>query len=321
MEIKTALLETEKQLVKVFLNSLDLEFVDDIDYCLYAIDNNQVIGTISVSEDIIKYFAVSPNYQGENIAGKLISEMINYLYHKGIYTYKAYTKPKNKKIFESLNFREIITTDEVCLLESKNSNIEDQLYKLKAEYNIDSDDVGSIVMNCNPFTLGHQYLIKEASSRHKLVIVFILEEDKSFFSFQERINLVRAGTKDIKNVKVIPSTKYLVSSLTFPTYFLKKDVDQVLEQAKCDALIFNKYFMKVFNIKKRYLGTETDLVTNKYNQVLKTVLKDKVEVIERIKEGSENISASRVRELLKTKNFDEIKKLVPITTLRYLKSL
>jgi [citrate (pro-3S)-lyase] ligase len=318
MEIRLALLEREKQEIASFLKTYGLRY-DKVDKTIYASEKDEVIATVSAQGNIIKDFAVRSDYQGQNLAAALLSEMINLLAAEKIHYLQVYTKPPYREVFESLNFREIITTDTVCLLESRHRRITEVLKQLKAEYNIDSRDVGCAVMNCNPFTLGHRYLIQEASRRHELFLVFIVEEDQSFFRYQDRINLVRQGTKDLKNVIVLPSTDYLISGLTFPTYFLKADTDEVLIQAECDARIFSRYFMEIFGISKRYLGTETDLVTAKYNEVLKKVLGDKVEVIERVQSEGTTISASLVRKYLKEGDFSKIAALVPETTLEFLK--
>ena len=63
-------------------------------------------------------------------------------------------------------------------------------------------------MNCNPFTLGHRYLIEQASEKVDHLYVFVVEEDKSFFPFSDRIGLVKKGTADLKNITVKPSGKY-----------------------------------------------------------------------------------------------------------------
>lgn len=318
MEIRTAYLETEKEQIRNFLQTFGLAYDPDINYTVYAEESGEIIGTVSVAGTIIKAFAIAPLHQGEAVANILLSEIIRYFTEAKIYRYQVYTKPENRRIFESLHFREIITTDTVCLLETKTVDIREELQKLKEENGITGEDIGCLVVNCNPFTLGHQYLIGEAAKRHEHVIVFVLEEDRSFFSFRDRFHLVKAGTADWKNVKVLPSTPYLVSALTFPTYFLKKDVDQVTEQAKCDAMIFEKYFIPIFWIRMRYLGTETDPVTAKYNLALKAILKDRVTEIKRMESKAGVISASLVRAYLKTKEFDKIKQLVPETTLNFL---
>lgn len=317
--MKLALLSEEKERIKTFLEKLGLKYQDQ-DYSFYLEDGAQIIGTVSVKGNIICLFGIDPDYRGKNLAGMMLSELINFLYEKKIYYLQVYTKPENLEIFKGLGFSEIISTDKVSLLESSHRPIRRVLNELKQEYNIVEEDIGSAVLNANPFTYGHLFLIKEAAKRHQRFLVFVLEEDCSFFSFQDRIRLVKEGTKDLANVTVLPSTTYLVSKLTFPTYFLKEDVDEVKEQALADAYIFKNYFLPIFGIKKRYLGTEEDPVTNKYNQALGEVLKDRLEIIERIRSDEIPVSASLVRKLFLEKDYSALEKLVPKTTLEFLKN-
>lgn len=317
MNIKTAILKREIENIKKFLKKFNLTYDDDIDFTLY-IEDEEIIGTISCAKNIIKAFAVDPSFKG-SIASKLISEAIQLLFENGYNHYQVYTKPENIEIFKSFNFYEIVSSNEVSLLESKNRSILEVLNNLKTEYNLFFEDAGCIVMNCNPFTLGHRYLIEEASKLHDALIIFVLEEEKSQFTFKERIELIKLGCKDLLNVRVVPSTNYLISSLTFPTYFLKREDEKISAQAKIDALIFKKYFIPIFNLKKRYLGSEEDYVTNIYNNVLQNTLGNFINIIDRKRYNNKIISASRVRELLKNKDFEEIKNLVPITTYEYLR--
>lgn len=61
--------------------------------------------------------------------------------------------------------------------------------------------IGSIVMNCNPFTLGHRYLVEEASRQSDLLYIFVVEEDKSDFPFEDRFNMVKAGGQNCLMLK------------------------------------------------------------------------------------------------------------------------
>ena len=108
-----------------------------------------------------------------------------------------------------------------------------------------------------------------------------------------------------------PSTKYIVSSLTFPTYFLKDGNEVNEEHAKIDALIFKEYFMKKLFIKKRYLGEESNPKMINYNNTLKEILKDKVVIIPRLCEDSQAVSASRVRSLIEQNKVDEALAYIP----------
>lgn len=206
-------------------------------------------------------------------------------------------------------------------------NYEEQL----AEYvdSIKSDlpelvdkNVGAIVMNCNPFTLGHQYLIEYASQRVEVLIIFVVEENKSYFPFEDRIQLVRLGTRHLQNVYVVPSGKLIISTATFPGYFLKDTPEAVGVDTSLDVSVFGEYIAKAFHIKSRFVGEEPlDIVTNNYNESMKRILPRfgiEVVVIPRKEKGGNVISASRVRKYLGEGDFEGIKELVPESTYLYL---
>ena len=185
-------------------------------------------------------------------------------------------------------------------------------------------NVGAVVINCNPFTLGHRYLIEKAKSNVDFLYIFVVEEDKSVFPFKDRIELVRKGTSDMENVEVLPSGKWMISVQTFPEYF-KKDqlLNEIVDPSK-DVKIFGKYICPTLGINTRFVGDEPfDKVTKQYNDTLKRELtKFGVELIEikRKEINGDVISASLVRQLASQKKFDDIKKYIPLSTLEYLKS-
>lgn len=182
--------------------------------------------------------------------------------------------------------------------------------------------IGAAVMNCNPFTLGHRYLIESAAGQCDLLIIFVVEEDKSVFPFADRLKLVEAGTKDIPNVTVIPSGKFVLSSLTFSEYFNKSELQDRVIDTSLDVTVFAQDIAPCLNITKRFAGEEPfDAVTRQYNETMRRILPQYgIEFSEIPRKGldSQPISASRVRKLLDEKKFDELKKLVPITTFDYL---
>jgi [citrate (pro-3S)-lyase] ligase len=181
---------------------------------------------------------------------------------------------------------------------------------------------GAIVMNCNPFTNGHKYLIENAAKQVDYLYIFVVEEDKSYFKFKDRYELVKEGTSEIKNVIVVPSGNLIISSITFPGYFLKDTPDRVTVDTSLDLSIFAKYIAAELGINKRFVGEEPfDIVTRKYNETMKLILpRYGIDLIEipRKESGNSAISASRVRKLLEMKKFDSIKKLVPETTFQFL---
>ena len=185
---------------------------------------------------------------------------------------------------------------------------------------------GSIVMNCNPFTLGHRYLIEYASSKVDTLYIFVVEENRSYFDFKDRIELVKKGTSDLKNVVVLPSGNFIISATTFPGYFYKNDLKDVKIDCSNDLNVFAEYIAAALNIKVRFAGQEPlDPVTNQYNEGMAEILPKngiRFEVIPRKKdeEGTSVISASRVRKCLEEGKLDEIRQIVPPTTYDYLVS-
>ncbi len=183
---------------------------------------------------------------------------------------------------------------------------------------------GSIVMNCNPFTLGHRYLIEYAAYRVDYLYIFVVEENKSFFPFEDRFKLVQQGTADLSNVVVLPSGNFIISAVTFPGYFYKENLKETKIDCSNDLNVFAQYIAPALNIKVRFAGEEPlDPITKQYNEGMAEILPyHGIEFCEiprkQDDEGVGVISASRVRNLLKEKDFNSLKKLVPLTTYNYL---
>lgn len=316
--------EESKKEVGEFLNNFNLILDKDVDYTLVLRNNvDKIVATCSKAKNVFKCFAVSPDLQGQGVTSTLITNLIDKCFEQGIYHNFIFTKPKNIDIFSSLNFNTIMKIDEVALLERGIYDINAKLKNIIDKYELNVNKKrASIVMNCNPFTKGHRYLIEKAAMENQEVLVFIVEEDKSLFPFKERYQLVKRAVEDLKNVKVIPATEYIISSATFPSYFLRKEDERLKVYTNLDANIFGKYFCKALNINKRYVGEEPYCnVTRAYNSTLKQVLTNYgVEVIEikRKEFNKEAISASKVRELIRQSKIDELKNLIPEETFKFL---
>ncbi len=307
-----------------FLAKFDLKY-EDVDYTVVIKENDNIIATCSKKENILKCFAIDENYQGLGLSNNLISKVTEKLFLENRYHSFIFTKPENQFLFEGLGYKNIFTTNKVSLLESGNKNINSSLDKLKNDYNIDDNkEYAALVMNCNPFTLGHRYIVERAAKENENVIIFVVEEDKSVFPFETRFELIKEGTKDLKNVTVIPAGEYVISSATFPNYFLKKNDDALKEYTKLDCNIFGKYFAPKFNIKCRYVGTEPHCeVTNTYNESMQEILPKyniEVKLINRKEVQEDAISASRVRKLLKEGHLEKVKSLLPKASFDFLLS-
>ncbi|MGG7162996.1 [citrate (pro-3S)-lyase] ligase [Clostridium ihumii] len=317
--------ERDVKEVKKFLEKFELDLDKDVDYTVVIRVDDEIKATCSKSKSVFKCFAVDDDLRGEGVSAKLLNALNDKLFDEGKYHSFIFTKPKNVEIFSGLGYKLIEKGEKVALLENGIYNINSKLDKIMKEYNLDEiKSRAALVMNCNPFTLGHLYLIEKAASENEEVLVFIVEENKSLFPVEDRYNLVKKGCEHLKNVKVIKGTEYIISSATFPSYFLRKKDDILSAYTTLDATIFGKYFAKKFNIKKRYVGSEPYCeVTNAYNKTLKDVLPGfDVEVVEveRKTEKDSAISASRVRELIKSDNISEFNELIPKVTIEFLNS-
>ena len=182
---------------------------------------------------------------------------------------------------------------------------------------------GAIVMNCNPFTYGHRYLIEYAAKHVDYLFIFVVEENKSFFSYDDRYRMVCEGAKDIPNVIAVNSGKFIISSYTFPEYFMKDYVQEKDFDVSNDVNIFCKYIAPRLSITKRFVGKEPlDPVTNTYNETMKKIMPqygmELVEIERKMIDGTKVINATEVRRMLTDNDLEGLTKYVPDTTYRIL---
>lgn len=327
MNIETLSLSSKYQREELenFLNKFQLKLDKNLDYSLVIRNNDHIVATASKSKNIIKCFAIDESMRGEGVTNTLVTNLLNKSFDEGIFHSFVFTKPSNDDIFKGIGFKLISKTDKVSLLEIGLNSIDKTIKNIKSKLNWkENSNNGLLIMNCNPFTLGHQYLIEYAASKMDNILVLIVEEDKSSFTFKDRINLVKEGTKHLKNITVLPSSEYIISSATFPNYFLRKEDDSLEEFMKLDTKITGEHFCKKLNINTRFVGEEPYCeVTKKYNETMIKCFNNlnlKVDIIPRKKINNCAISASMVREFLKDENWNEIKNIVPTTTLSFLQS-
>ena len=212
-------------------------------------------------------------------------------------------------------------TDQIVFMENKKNGFQDYLTKL-AKTKKEGEKIAAIVMNANPFTLGHQYLVEKASKENDILHLFILSEDKSIFPFYIRKKLVLEGTSHLKNIIYHESGPYIVSRATFPGYF-QKDQNAVIEShANLDLEIFAQ-IARTLNINVRYFAENKDNIeTEMYNNIMEEKLPKygiKCNIISRRNDDSGDIiNSSNVRKLIKFGDFEKIQKLVPESTFQFL---
>lgn len=313
----------ERKALEDFLLAHHLRPEPDVECAFGLYDENDVLrGCGCAAGKVLKCFAIDDSLRGQNGLGTLISHLTNDRFAAGYDHLFVMTRPHNRDLFTPCGFFPVAETAEVLLLENRRQGIERFLRRLpKAPEG--TADIGAIVMNCNPFTLGHQALIRHAAANCAFLYVFVVEEDRSVFPFADRIDLVRKGTADLPNVCVCPSGPYMISAMTFPTYFLKETEDPSAIQSALDITVFGTRIAPGLGVTKRFAGSEPlDAVTNVYNETMQTLLPAfGVEfcVMERVTAEDEVISASRVRRMLEHGGVTpELCRLVPPVTAEYL---
>ena len=321
IEIGAPLRPWRQKAVAQFLAREALDYDPAIPFTVNLLDDDNIVATGSLEGNICKCIAVDPAYQGEGLTATIITQLRQEAFRQGLRHLFLYTKPKNRFLFEGLSFYRVAETADTLLMENVKGGVQQFVSGLKRPEN--PGTVGAIVANCNPFTLGHRYLVEQAASQVDTLHLFVLSEDKSFFPAADRMMLVQQGVADLNNVIVHPTGDYLISAATFPTYFIK-DKDRIPEiRCQLDLEVFANHFAPALGITRRFVGTEPlSPVTDAYNRQMMDFLPKKgieVTLIQRKELGGAPISVSRVRALLEEQDWAQLETLVPPTTLSYLK--
>ena len=295
----------------------------NLDYVAAMTDENgEVIATGSCFGQTLRCFAVGSEHQGEGLLNQIISHLMEVQLARGNSHLFLYTKIQTARFFESLGYYEIARVNgKLVFMENRRNGFSGYLKAL--EKSARPGLSAAIVMNANPFTLGHQYLVETAAGRCDTLHLFVLSEEASLVPFSVRKELVRLGTRHISNVVLHDSGPYMISSATFPSYFLKEEAEVIRGHAELDLAVFGR-IAQTIGVSVRYVGEEpVSQVTGIYNSIMAQSLPDygiACQVIPRKESKGNAISASAVRSALKAGDWESLKDLVPQTTLDYFRS-
>lgn len=314
-----------KKAWQALLTQAGLVADEQVDYTVGIYDQGQLIATGSTYQNIIKLVAVADTAKHNNLLAKITGALLERLTADGFEQAYVYTKPCTATYFKALGFKAIAETTHICLLERGYPDIETFQAKLKRAKR-PSQQAGAIVMNANPFTNGHRYLVQQALQTCDVLYVLVVSEDRSLFDTAARLKMVQAGVADLKNVVVLTTDHYLVSNATFPSYFLKDQADLKVaaEQAQLDAQVFLQRVAPVLDLKHRFVGSEPNsAVTAVYNDQMAQAFAGHLQltVIDRLTENQQPVSATTVRQALKQDDWETVQQLVPTSTFKNLRSV
>lgn len=341
-------LNSVRRRVEAFLaaNGLRLAPLDRYVVVTRDEDGDEILAGGGLDGNVIKCVAVSESARSEGLMNILVSRLIAIAREEGRESVKAFTKPENEGIFKSLGFALIASSPNAILMENGRGGLPE--YRKYLESLARPGRNGAIVMNANPFTKGHRYLVEQAASQVDNLYVIVVKEDRSRFPYVERKAMIEAGCAGLDNVVVCEGSDYAISAATFPTYFLKKLDDATDTQIALDLDLFVNHIAQPLGVTVRFAGSEPeDALTRRYNELMAEILPgtsvavvrqahqpdpelvkgsalrqarrpiDFVE-IPRLEQNGNPISATSLRRALDKGNLKEAMEYIPKSTVPYL---
>lgn len=325
-------LNSVRRRVEAFLaaNGLRLAPLDRYVVVTRDEDGDEILAGGGLDGNVIKCVAVSESARSEGLMNILVSRLIVIAREEGRDSVKAFTKPENEGIFKSLGFALIASSPNAILMENGRGGLPE--YRKYLESLARPGRNGAIVMNANPFTKGHRYLVEQAASQVDNLYVIVVKEDRSRFPCVERKAMIEAGCAGLDNVVVCEGSDYAISAATFPTYFLKKLDDATDTQIALDLDLFVNHIAKPLGVTVRFAGSEPeDALTRRYNELMAEILPgtsvavirqarrpiDFVE-IPRLEQKGKPLSATSLRRALDKGDLKAAMEYVPVTSVPYL---
>ena len=311
-----------KERLTAFLNANGLDYDEGISFACVLMDGEKIAATGSLDGMTVKCVAVSPEYQGTDLTASLLTALTAKAFSRGETHLMLYTKPVNEAVFRGLGFYPVMRTRDCLLMENRSDGLENYLRSLSGRGC--AGQAGAIVMNCDPMTEGHKYLIEAAAAQTDALHVFVVSERRGMFSPEARLRAVRETAACLSNVFVHPTGPYMVSSATFPDYFIR-DKSRVSEiRCELDIRVFAERIAPYLGVTRRFVGTEPfSPTTNAYNEALKRRLPEygiALTEIPRLCVDGEAVSASRVREAVRARDWAFLAGRVPPASLQMIQS-
>lgn len=300
----------------------------NLDYlCALYDEEEKMIAVGGCFGPTLRCLAVSRAHRSEGLLNILVSHLIQYQYNRGYSHLFVCTKAKTSGFFRELGFYEVARAAEdppeitPVFLENRRRGFSDYLASLGDPQT--GIRQASIVMNANPFTIGHRYLIETAAACCDRLHLFLLSEDVGLIPFSIRKKLVQEGIADLKNVVLHESGPYIISSALFPSYFFKDRRSVVSGHARLDTAVFVRIAQRL-GITDRFVGSEPlSQTTEEYHAVMAKFLPAsgiRFHILERKTVKENPISASFARKAIQDGDWKTFGTLVPETTLRFFMS-
>lgn len=183
--------------LKEFLAGAGLRYEEGIEYSVCLKEGGVITGTGSVEANVIKCVAVEKSRQGQGIMAQIISELIQYLYEKERTHVLSIPDPKIWRSLRIWDFMRFMQRKESFFwkpgkgFDSYLKQLEEETPKEALPQPAAGGDagkkaaplsrIGSVAVNCCPFTLGHRYLLEEALRQCDYLHLFLLSDNRGIF--------------------------------------------------------------------------------------------------------------------------------------------
>ena len=192
----------------------------NLDYtCGIFNDDWELAATGSCFGNTIRCLAVSGRHRGEGLLNQIVSHLVEVQLARGSAHLFLYTKPDSAQYLSDLGFYEIVRVPgSLVFMENRRGGFDRYCASLSPKPQ-EGQSTAGVVMNANPFTLGHRHLVERAARENDVVHLFVLSEE--------------AGP--------------------IPSYFLKDSDTVIRTQAELDLRIFCQIARRL-GIQRRYVG-------------------------------------------------------------------
>ena len=304
---------------RALVEAQGLRFESGLDDLVTLSEGGSVIACGGRVGCLLKMITVAPPFQGTDALGRLMTELMRSALQAGHETVLVFTRPEHAASFQALNFRPLVSDGQVVLLEH-GPGIQ-AYFEANAALRAGGEN-GAVVLNGNPFTSGHLHLVEWAARQVDHLYLFVVSEDRSVFPLEVRFRLAREATRHLPNVLVLETSRYAVSAVTFPSYFLKSLGEAAHHQMRIDLELFVRVIAPYFGIRARFVGQEPSCTTTAaYNRVMADVLAHhglRCTEIPRLMRDGQAVSATRVRSALAEGDLDGLRRMVPPVVYRFL---
>ena len=311
----------DRQAARDLVGSTCLRYEEGFNDLLGIFDAGELIACGARAGRVLKMLVVAGSHRGQGLLGDIVTELMRRGREANIDNFFIFTRPETVPSFTRVGFKPLVSTDHAALLEHGNGLY--QYLRHHAEL-VRSGHNAGVVINADPFTSGHLYLVERACEIADWVYVFVASEGSFVWTLEQRLEQVRLGTEHLARVMVTDTGPYSLGAATFPAYFLKREesVDEV--RLEVDAELFAAHLAPAFHLVSRVVGTEPlDPTLRHYNRIVQRTLERheiRLHEVERQRMGERWISTQMVQKALSNNDIRVVQQCVPESTLDYLLS-